>query len=212
VNRWIVKWLMIVSVCAFGLISCSGFGTQQSAVSEEVRQEARMQVPCIVALPVIADVHTDDSMTYEKAAELEKGAEFMDQQLADALKGRDNIRILSQRQLMSLLPKDEVARAALLSKIGSELKCNAVLETTISRYSQRVGGEYGADVPASATFSMKLYNTADASVIWSTTFRETQQSLMSNIMSAHKYGLKWLTVEELLTMGIDEKVEQCPYF
>ena len=211
-NRWIVKWLLIVSACTLGLISCSGFSTKQPAVSDEVRQEARVQVPCIVALPVMADVHTDDSITYSKAAELEKGAEFMDQQLAEALKGRDNIRFLSQRQLTSLLPESEVARAALLSKIGSALKCNAVLETTISRYTQRVGGEYGADSPASATFSMKLFNTADARVIWSTTFRETQESLMSNIMSAHKYGLKWLSVEELVTMGVEEKVEQCPYF
>jgi hypothetical protein len=206
-----VKWL-IITLYAIGLISCSGFGTQQESVSDEVRQEARAQVPCIVALPVIADVQSDDSMTYDQAAELEKGAAYMDQQLSEALKGRDNIRFLSHRQLMSLLPIDEVARAAMLSKIGSELKCNAVLETTLSRYVQRVGGEFGADSPASATFSMKLYNTSDASVIWVTTFRETQQSLLSNIMSAYKYGLKWLTVEELVTMGIDEKVKQCPYF
>lgn len=210
-NIFNVKWL-IITLCAFGLMSCSGFGTQQTAVTDEVRQEARAQVPCIIALPVIADVHSDDSMTYDKAAEIEKGAVYMDQQLAEALKGHDNIRFLSQRQLTSLLPEDDAARTTLLSKIGSELKCNAVLETKISRYSQRVGGEYGADSPASATFSMKLYNTSDSSVIWATMFRETQESLMSNIMSAHKYGLRWLSVEELVTMGIAEKVEQCPYF
>ena len=169
-------------------------------------------MPCIVALPVIADVHSDESITYDKAASLEDGAVFMDQQLAEALRGRDNIRFLSQRQLMSLLPEDDVARGALLERIGSLLKCNAVLETTISRYTQREGGEYGADSPASATFTMKISRTDDGSVIWATTFRETQESLMSNIMSAHKYGLRWLTVEELVTMGINEKVEQCPYF
>jgi hypothetical protein len=30
-------------------------------------------------------------------------------------------------------------------------------------------------------------------------------------MSAHKYGLKWLTVEELATLGVEEKIAQCPY-
>ncbi len=206
-----MQWLIVV-LCAFGLVSCSGFGTQKTTVSEETRAEARVQVPCIVVLPVMADVHSDESMTYDKAADLEKGAAYMDQQLAEALKGRNHLRLLTPRQLTSLLPDNEFARSALLSRIGSELKCNAVLETTLSAYVQRVGGEYGADSPASASFSMKLYNTADASVIWSTTFSETQQSLLSNIMSAHKYGLKWLTVEELITMGIKEKVEQCPYF
>jgi len=136
----------------------------------------------------------------------------MDQQLSEALKGRDNIRLLSQRQLTSLLPEDDMSRGALLGKIGSLLKCNAVLETKISRFSQRVGGEYGADSPASAAFTMKIYSTEDGSVIWTATFRETQESLFSNIMSAHKYGLRWVTVEELVTMGINEKVEQCPYF
>ena len=210
-NIYKMQWLIVV-LCAFGLVSCSGFGTQKITVSEETRAEARAQVPCIVVLPVMADVQSDESMTYDKAADLEKGAAYMDQQLADALKGRNHLRLLTQRQLTSLLPNDEFARSALLSRIGSELKCNAVLETMLSAYVQRVGGEYGADSPASARFSMKLYNTADASVIWSATFSETQQSLLSNIMSAHKYGLKWLTVEELVTMGINEKVEQCPYF
>lgn len=210
-NTNYIKWL-ILTLSVFGLVSCSGFGTQPTPVSDDARDEARVQVPCIVALPVMADVHADASMTYDKAAELEKGAAFMDQQLAEELKGHNNIRFLSQRQLTSLLPEDESSRAALLSTIGSALKCNAVLETKLSHYSQRVGGEYGADSPASAMFSMKIYDTRDASVIWSATYRETQESLLSNIMSAHKYGLKWLTVEELVTMGIVEKVEQCPYF
>lgn len=206
-----VKWL-IITLCALGLTSCGGFGNQQTAVTEDVRQEARARVPCIIALPVVADVHSDASMTYDKAAELEKGAIYMDQQLAEALKGRDNIRFLSQRQLTSLLPEDDAARTALLSRIGSQLNCNAVLETRISKYSQRVGGEYGAESPASVSFSIKLYDASDTSVIWATTYRETQESFLSNITSAHKYGLKWLTVEELVTMGISEKVEQCPYF
>lgn len=210
-NRFEIHWL-IIALCAFMLASCSGFKTQQTTLTEDQRREARAQVPCIVAMPVVADVHDDDSMTYNTAAELEKGAQFMDYQLAEALKGRDNIRFLSQRQVTALLPVDEAARSALLTTIGAELKCNAVLETTLSRYAQREGGEYGADVPASATFSMKLYSTRDGSVIWSTTFRETQESLFSNLLSAHKYGLRWLTVEELVTMGIEEKVEQSPYF
>ncbi len=189
--------------------SCS---TKQTLPTQEQIEQARMQVPCIVALPVVADLKSDPSLNYQTAAELEKGASFMDVQLNDALKGHDNVRFLSERQLTSLLPESEAAQAALFRTIGSELKCNAVLVTSLSRYSQRVGGDYGVDSPASATFTMKLFNAADASVIWSSTFDVTQESLFENLMSAHKYGLKWLTVEELLIMGITEKVEQCPYF
>jgi hypothetical protein len=161
--------------------------------------------------PVMAGPQSNDALTYQNAAKLEKGAGFLDEQLKNALKGHDTVRFLSNRQLTSLLPENEMTQAALLRSIYTELKCNAVLVTSLSRYVQRVGGDYGADSPASVAFSMKLYDTSDGSVIWSATFDETQQSLMSNIMSAHKYGLKWLTAEELATLGIDEKVAQCPY-
>ncbi|MBT8344719.1 MAG: hypothetical protein KJO28_00345 [Desulfofustis sp.] len=161
--------------------------------------------------PVMAGPTSDDALTYQNAAKLEKGAEFLDTQLKNALRGHDTVRFLSNRQLTSLLPENEMTQAALLRSIYTELKCNAVLVTSLSRYTQRVGGDYGVDSPASVAFSMKLFDAADGSVIWSATFDETQQSFMSNIMSAHKYGLKWLTAEDLATLGIEEKIAQCPY-
>lgn len=207
-NKWIILNLLLVFTIA-GLTSC---GTKQVPPTDEERLEARSQVPCIVVLPVMADLKSDDSMTYAQAAKLEKGASFLDHIVAEAFVGYDNVRLLSQRQLTSLLPESDAAQSALFTKIGSELKCNAVLVTSLSRFEQRVGGEYGADSPASAAFSMKLYDTRDGSLIWSTMFNQTQESLLSNILSAHQYGLKWLTVEELVTLGVAEKIKQCPYF
>ncbi len=200
---------LLLACTAVMLTSCA---TKQAPPTEEERLEARRQVPCIVVLPVMADLKADDSLTYAQAAKLENGASFLDRTIAEALAGSANVRLLSQRQLTSLLPESDAAQSALFDRIGSVLKCNAVLVTTLSRYEQRVGGEYGVDSPASASFSMKLMNTRDGSLIWSTTFNQTQESLLSNIMSAHKYGLKWLTVEELVTLGVAEKIEQCPYF
>ena len=239
------------TVTALLLVSCS---SRQPLPTEEEKQAARMKVPCVIALPVITDLRSNndvgdqstsprvedslamerehketikmidstgfpvmtgpkanDALTYQNAAKLEKGAGFLDGQLKNALKGHDTVRFLSNRQLTSLLPEDEMTQVALLRSIYTELKCNAVLVTSLSRFEQRVGGDYGVDSPASVAFSMKLFDTSDGSVIWSATFDETQQSFMSNIMSAHKYGLKWLTVEELATLGIDEKIAQCPY-
>ena len=244
----------LVPICIATAVLLASCSAKQPLPTEEEKQAARMKVPCVIALPVIADLRSDkgdgtqsaspraegsramerehketirmidstgfpvmagpqssDALTYQNAAKLEKGAGFLDEQLKNALKGHDTVRFLSNRQLTSLLPENEMTQAALLRSIYSELKCNAVLVTSLSRYVQRVGGDYGADSPASVAFSMKLYDTSDGSLIWSATFDETQQSLMSNIMSAHKYGLKWLTAEELATLGIDEKVAQCPY-
>ena len=242
----------MLAVTAVLLGSCS---SKQPLPTEEEKQAAKMQVPCIIALPVMTDLKSDDAssgqgatkggeaalhmelqlkdtmrrddntgfpvgsdpkasdaLTYQSAANLEKGAEYMDQLLKDALKGNNNVRFLSQRQLTSLLPSTDIAQAALLRSIRSELKCNAVLVVSLSRYVQRIGGDFGVDSPASVAFSMKLFDTSDTSVIWSAAFDETQASFLSNVMSAHKYGLKWLSVEELVALGIDEKVAQCPYF
>lgn len=244
----------MVPLCIATAVLLTSCSTKQPLPTEEEKQAARMKVPCVIALPVIADLRADsgdgnqptspraegslamereyketikmidstgfpvmagpkadDALTYQNAAKLEKGAGFLDEQLKNALRGHDTVRFLSNRQLTSLLPENEMSQTALLRSIYSELKCNAVLVTSLSRYVQRVGGDYGADSPASVAFSMKLFDTSNGSVIWSATFDETQQSFMSNIMSAHKYGLKWLTAEELATLGIEEKIAQCPY-
>jgi hypothetical protein len=199
------------------LRSNSGVGDQSTSPRAEgslaMEREHKETIKMIdsTGFPVMAGPKANDALTYQNAAKLEKGAGFLDEQLKNALKGHDTVRFLSNRQLTSLLPEDEMTQVALLRAIYTELKCNAVLVTSLSRYVQRVGGDYGVDSPASVAFSMKLFDTSDGSVIWSATFDESQQSFMSNIMSAHKYGLKWLTVEELATRGIDEKIAQCPY-
>ncbi len=193
------------------LPACS---TKQPLPTDQERQEARAQVPCILVLPVETRVNSDSSMTYTSAAVLEEGAEFMDSVLAETLVGTDNVRVLSNRQLTSLMPSDSGSQLKLIKTVGRELKCGAVLMTTIHDYRQRVGGSYGAESPASAAFAMRLVNTGDGRVIWQSMFKETQQSLMSNLMSfdrAESFGFKWITVEELVRQGVSEKVEECPY-
>jgi len=192
----------------------SACGAKQPLPTDQERQEARAQVPCILVLPVETRVNSDSSITYTSAAVLEKGAEYMDSILSEVLVGTSNVRVLSNRQLTSLMPSDSGSQLELIKTIGAELKCGAVLMTTLNDYRQRVGGSYGAERPASAAFSMRLVNTGNGRVIWQSMFKETQKSLMSNLMSfdrAESRGFKWITVEELVQQGINEKVEECPY-
>lgn len=206
-------FLQLLVICA-ALTSFSACGTKQSLPTEEERQEAQAKVPCIIVLPVETSVNTDSSITYSDAAVLENGAEFMDSVITEALIGKNNVRVLSNRQLTALIPSDSGSQLKLIRNVGSELKCGAVLMTTLVDYRQRMGGSYGADSPASATFSMRLVNTRDGGVLWQSMFKETQQSLMSNLMSfdkAESRGFKWITVEELVRQGINEKIEECPY-
>ena len=192
----------------------SACSTKQPLPTEEERQEAHAKVPCIIVLPVETRVNTDSSMTYNNAAVLENGADFMDSVIKEALVGKNNVRVLSNRQLTALIPRDSGSQLNLIKNVGSELKCDAVLMTQLVDYRQRVGGSYGADSPASTAFNMRLISTRDGHVIWQSMFKETQQSLMSNLMSfdkAESRGFKWITVEELVRQGINEKIEECPY-
>ena len=207
------KFLQLLVICAIATL-LSACGLKQTLPTEQERQEAQVKVPCIIVLPVETTVNKDVSMSYSSAAVLESGAEFMDSVLAEELVGRKNVRVLSERQLTSLIPSDSASQLTLIRTIGSELKCGAVLITSLSDYQQRQGGSYGAESPASVAFTMKLINTRDGRVIWQSMFKETQQSLMSNLLSfskAESRGFKWITVENLVRQGIVEKIEECPY-
>jgi len=193
------------------LASCGG----TSAVpTEQQRQVAISQVPCLVVMPVETDLQEDQAVKYDRAARLEQGASYMDTVLAEQLNGRGHVRVLSSRQLTALMPERGSDRQDLIERIGSALKCNAVLVTTLSRYQPRVGGDYGVEQPASVVFSMKLHDIRQDTVLWSTMFAETQQSLLSNLMSfgrAVQRGFKWVTAEEMVEQGIVDKIRECPY-
>ncbi len=207
------KFLQLLVICAITTL-LSACGLKQLLPTEQERQEAQVKVPCIIVLPVETTVNKDVSMSYPDAAVLESGAEFMDSVLAEELVGRKNVRVISERQLTSLIPRDSASQLTLIKNIGSELKCGAVLITSLFDYRQRQGGSYGAESPASAAFTMKLVNTRDGRVIWQSMFKETQQSLMSNLLSfskAESRGFKWITVENLVRQGLVEKIEECPY-
>ena len=206
-------FLQLLAICAVSML-LSACGSKQPLPTDEERQEAHAKVPCIIVLPVETRVNTDSSMTYNNAAVLENGADFVDSVIKEALVGKNNVRVLSNRQLTALIPRDSGSQLNLIKNVGSELKCDAVLMTQLVDYRQRVGGSYGADSPASASFKMRLINARDGRVIWQSMFKETQQSLMSNLMSfdkAESRGFKWITVEELVRQGTNEKIEECPY-
>ncbi|MDX9895972.1 MAG: hypothetical protein RBS34_11025 [Desulfofustis sp.] len=182
--------------------------------SDEQRQEALGKVPCLVVLPVRPQLGDEAAADYNRAAELERGAAYMDTVLTAQLAGRSHVRVLSERQITSLIPEQGVLSGDLIDRVAGELKCNAVLVTSLERFSQRIGGDYGVDQPASVVFTMKLHDVRQGAVLWSAMFAETQQSLLSNLMSlktATRRGLKWITAEEMAEQGIIDKIRECPY-
>jgi hypothetical protein len=145
---------------------------------------------------------------------LRKGARLADSVLVQQLEGNAKVKFVSAADLGELDNGIEGGVAATLDRVSDKMSCEAVLITTIHRFKQRVGGEYGIDEPASAAFEMRLFNTRSKNVIWAADFNETQESLLENIFSfgkAESRGFKWITVEDLATRGIKERLAECPY-
>ena len=85
---------------------------------------------------------------------------------------------------------------------------------TVHRYRQRQGGDLAADSPASASFEIRLIDARTKAVLWSADFDETQESLLSNILTFNKAqsrGFKWVTVETLISQGLQERLADCPF-
>ena len=92
-------------------------------------------------------------------------------------------------------------------KLGEKLQASHVLAGTAVRYRERKGTAYGADRPASVTFSVYLLDEKTGDIVWSGAFDKTQQSLAENLLDApafFKGGAKWLTAQELACRGAED--------
>lgn len=205
--------LTMLIICCFALVlsSCSGVSETASTGQRAVVQS----VACIAVIPV--RTVADDEGKVNAASQtkmLRNGAMQADLILAQELSGNAKVRIVKASDL-NALDRDTVSGlASSISAVGDGLQCDTVMVMTMHNYIQRDGGAYAVDAPASTSFDMRLYDAKSKNVIWAADFNETQESLLSNILSfgkAQQRGFKWITVEELLAQGIKERLADCPY-
>jgi hypothetical protein len=197
--------------CAvFVFSSCAG---NQENTGKNTERDGK-KLACLIVLPTGTSADTEKKMDFAEAKNLQTGAVFIDGVIAEEMKNFSGARLLNAAQIEGLGPELSGNRIELIQSIGRGLKCDAILMTTISRFHQREGGEFAADLPASAAFSMELVRVDDGKVIWRGSFDETQESLLSNLLSfgkAQSRGFKWVTVEDLVRQGIHERLSACPY-
>ncbi len=208
--KTLFKAVLICGLTVFLTSSCSSVsGERGSEVQAPV-----VPLSCIVVLPANTSVDNDGTINYDKAQSLEKGARYADGVIQTKLTGNSKVRLLSKVQLGKLVPAIEGGFSGTVVSIGKKMNCDAVLVTVVSRFKQRVGSELASDSPASAEFKMVLRHSEKGAVLWSADFRETQDSFLSNIFSYNKVqsrGLKWISVEQLMEQGINQRLEECPY-
>lgn len=207
------------SVYTYSILCCltlllASCGTKSDSSSVGELNDVIEPISCMVVLPVRTSVDEGDALQYKEANNLKQGAIFADSILVRELAGNSKVRIIKGSQLTSLVSGISGGIAGTVAEVGKQLNCEAVLLTTMRRFKQREGGEMAVDAPASASFDMRLIRVKDKNVIWAADFNETQESLLSNILSfgkAQSRGFKWITVEDLVAQGIKERLEECPY-
>ena len=201
---------LFLSCCAFFLMaSCSA-----NLGSDKGQAEAPVPLSCIAVLPAGTSVDQNETIDYQDARSLEKGADFISAIMARELGGHAKVRLLTQSQVASLAPEITGGMSGMVATIGKKVNCDAVLLTTVRRFKQREGTEYAVEDPASANFQMVLIQSRTGAVLWTADFRETQESLLDNILTYNKAqsrGFKWVTVEQLVEQGVKDRLATCPY-
>lgn len=202
---------LILSCCAFFLLaSCSAnLGSDKGHVQAPLKP-----LSCIAVLPAGTSVDRQASTLYEETGALERGADFITEIMARELQGNPKVRLLTASQVATLAPEISGGVTGMVATIGNKVNCDAVLLTKVRRFKQREGTEYAVDEPASADFEMALLHSGTGAVLWTADYRETQESLLENILTynkAEKRGFKWVTVEQLVDQAVKDRLASCPY-
>jgi hypothetical protein len=97
---------------------------------------------------------------------------------------------------------------------ADKMSCNAVLETSVHRYKERVGGNMTAKEPASVAFDYRLLAMPGGQVLCQDSFDAEQQSMLENLLSFREGtggSLTWLSAEEFLKKGLWNRLGKCSY-
>jgi hypothetical protein len=200
---------MGLAVCCF--IAAAGCAQNDETISAS--KEPVVAVSGIAVMPVRSAVDFEEAVSLVDEKSLKDGVQVMDSLLKQVLAGKPGVRFVvqqseaggSERRVNNL----EAAR-----RIAAQQGCNAILETTLSRFNERVGGDFGVKQPAAVTFAYKLYEVGDGRVLCHGRFDEQQQPVMENLLAlsrAKTRGFTWLTAEELARAGLQERLGQCSY-
>ena len=96
-------------------------------------------------------------------------------------------------------------------ELGTAVKADAVLFGTVSRYKERIGGEYGAQEPASVAFTLSLVSVSTGKILWTGKFDQTQEPLSSNLLNWWQFwraGPRWFSAEEFTRLGVERLLDE----
>lgn len=204
----LAQLMMGMMVCC--LLVAAGCAPKNEATPTDKR--TNFAVSGIAVLPVKPVIDMEDKLSAADEKILQDGSWVMDGLMKEMLANRAGVHFVSTDRTGKVEETGHGLEAA--RRIAAQQKSNVVLETTLSRYNERVGNEYGVKQPAAVTFAYRLYEVEGGRVLCHGSFDEQQQALMDNLLNLPKTqsrGLVWLSAEELARDGLKEKFGQCPY-
>jgi len=98
-------------------------------------------------------------------------------------------------------------------QLGKSLSVDFIFVGFLFRFEQRVGSSIGVDKPASVGFDVHLIRLRDGKMVWTGKFDETQRPLSENLLKMGSFVRRkgrWLTAEELSSVGMDEMLTRLP--
>lgn len=98
-------------------------------------------------------------------------------------------------------------------ELGRELGSDFISIGFVFRFEERVGSSLGVERPASVGFDFHLMRLKDGVEVWRGRMDETQRPLSENLFKIGSFlrrKAKWVTAEELASVGMDEALRKLP--
>jgi hypothetical protein len=201
-------WLVLIAGTLIMTVGCS-----QKKQTAPVK-EPDVSLSCIGVMPVTSSIDYETEDSFRDAKSLKEGVDILKTLLQKEFLGRDDIRFIGKAHSYGV---DDAASGDFITRArsaGEFLSCNGVLEITLWRYKDRIGGEYTAKEPASVSFTYRLVEVNSGITVCQGRYDEVQKSVMENLYNfgtAMKRGFTWVTAKELLQEGIEDKLGECSY-
>ena len=204
--------LILLLIFTLLLMRSSTLLAQNSDNNELVIAQA--QAKYNVGKMAVIPFNSKNSLSYEQSDDsLNQIEKYLTISLYEALiletSGMTDVEILPMKKsdteynkLRSGKPKIYYRDIAI--DVGRILDADTVMVGTLSQYSDRGGSEWATDSPSTVSFSVDLLSTKDGSVLWGTSFTETQKPLFDNLFEIKKFVKrkgKWITADEMAKEG-----------
>ena len=138
--------------------------------------------------------------------------------LQEKMEDMGAFKILPQEKVEEALSKSDRRQFGIkpmrsFIQLGKTLNVDFIFVEYLFRFEERIGSNIGAEKPASVGFDVHLIRLRDEKMVWIGKFDETQRPLSENLFkigSFFRRKARWLTAEELFSVGLDEILRRLP--